>query len=845
MSRDGVCEIFLSVTGPVSGEFPGVAWPKRLRAAVVLGSTVAAGPLYAQPHHALDAGQAHAASAPHEGASTTGAFSVGGLHGTDMLAIGHKVPGHSPAVEAALASGANIVTLSAAGDAVSWPGASMSTTSSVITLPPNTGTFTSSDMGKPICLTGAMTSMSATFGTTAPGVTECGTISSIGTVGSTTATLSFTPTLPTPSNGISDFTVSAKGSGYTTGELVTLSIHNASPVGTTVLAVQRVQEVTAGAATVLAGSHSSTVGTCGVMGTTGTINTRATAPAPNGYYEAIVTSNGTSITGVVSITNGGDYIQAPLSAGDPIVPQATGGAPACGTITGAALGTLSPSFGVLAVAPHNYGYYTSAIGTSTTATQVSSSGTGMGLTLTTSSNSFEVSGIATWGSDASSAYATAVNAVNAGRQAGANTLLYVPPGAYFFGSTISPAFRTGGGLLTDGDNAVVFYMSPLYYTTNTPATGFIPLVWWDSQGSEKSRPFDGASAAFSEQFGPSLTGGISIVGDRTSNVKQVGMAFCGSNYFAEIHNYQFWNLPGTGLEYGCLGVNDPVNPGGPVTPDTVSHSRESRFYNIRGFNSGASPGSNSMSVNYAAIDINTQSTTGGASGMDDVGFDNVELFGNHGTGIILHASHSGNGILGAVGFVNFTGRVRVEGLAPDGTTLSGPLIQVGDTNPTMDGVVHDISFPAGMQLVDPYLGWAGILVTSTGSINAAFPYNITTGPGTVISGGAPYGNGLDIEYCKVCTFNIQFIATNGIDYIQGPATDTANLTLLVPAGETSGWSTKIDSTAVIYQGELLSSTGAITPQPSLPPAAPPSGVEPQKRTPRPVNLPAKKLPDAE
>jgi len=294
-----------------------------------------------------------------------------------------------------------------------------------------------------------------------------------------------------------------------------------------------------------------------------------------------------------------------------------------------------------------------------------------------------------------------------------------------------------------------------------------------------------------------------------------------------------------------------LNPGGPVTPDTTSHNRESRFYNMRGFNSGASPGTTGGTINYAAIDINTQSTTGGVSGMDDVGFDNVELFANHGTGIILHASHSSSGTLGAIGFVNFTGRIRVEGLAPDGTTLSGALIQVGDTDPNMDGFVHDISFPAGMQLVDPYLGSAGILVTSTGSMSAAPPYNITTGPGTTISGGAPYGNGLDIEYCTNCTFNIQSISTDGIDYTQGLGTDTANLTLLLPAGATgvpgaaSAWSTKINPTAVIYQGELLSSTGSITPQPSLSSAAPPSGIDVRENPPSPLKLPAKKLPHAE
>jgi hypothetical protein len=512
----------------------------------------------------------------------------------------------------------------------------------------------------------------------------------------------------------------------------------------------------------------------------------------------------------VSITSGGNYIVTP-SASDPVQADSSSATP-CTGLTGAA---LTPSFGVLTVAPNRYGYYTSTIGTSTTATQASATGSGTGLTLTTTKKSVVVSGVAAWGSDASSAYATAVTQVNSARASGVNALLYVPSGqcsfgvsnvctpvstgAYFFGATAtSPAFTTGGGIVTDGAYAVTFYMSRLYGLTQpSAATPLKPLVWWDAPGQEGSQSFDGATNAFSEQFGPSLTGGLTIVGDRTGDPNQTGMAFCGNNYFAEIHNYQFRNLPGTGLMYGCLAGSE-----------TVSHNRESRFYNIRGFNSGASPGSNMGSINYAAIDINTRAPAGVESDMDDVEFDNVELFGNHGTGIILHAARGGTQP-GSVSYVTFAGRLRVEGLDPDGTPLSGPLIQIGDTAANFDGEVNNVSFPAGLQLVDPYFNSAAILVTSSGGAVNTYPSNITTGPGTVIGGGDPRGNGLDIEYCTNCNFNIQSILSSGINYAQGPKTATANLTLQVPAGATSGWSTNLDATAVINYAALGVSTGTL------------------------------------
>jgi hypothetical protein len=166
--------------------------------------------------------------------------------------------------------------------------------------------------------------------------------------------------------------------------------------------------------------------------------------------------------------------------------------------------------------------------------------------------------------------------------------------------------------------------------------------------------------------------------------------------------------------------------------------------------------------------------------MDDVGFDNVELFGNHGNGIIIHAAD----VNGSIGFVNFTGRLRVEGLAPDGTPLQGNLIQVGDTSTSMDGTINNVSFPDGMQLIDPYVGTtanpsAAFLVTtsSSGTTHGVVPYGITTGAGMNISGGAPYGNGLDVAACKNCVFNILLIAVDGYSYMQGNSTLTSKITL--------------------------------------------------------------------
>jgi hypothetical protein len=654
-----------------------------------------------------------------------------------------------------------------------------------------------------------------------------------GSAGSRVATVSFSAALPTPAYGGNSFNVLSAGTGYVVGDTVTLDIGVSAY--NTLTAVQRVEEVLAVSGTVSnLGSGSSVSGVCGVIGTLGTIRTGG-----KGRVQALVTVTGGSIdmSSGFTIIQGGDYTQNPLSNIESLVGYSNSASiTACTGLTGA---SASLTFGVFATTPVSYGYYPRKVSVGTAGTQTATSGHGMGVTLTTASDFFSVSGTVTWGTDDTTAFSNGVSLVNSARQHGINALLYVPPGecdassstscalgtlgqtgAYFFGPGSAlplpignPAFTYGGGIVTDGDNAVTFYMSPIYAPNANPSFSsplplLRPLIWWHADGPTADS-FGPSTASFSNQFGPSLNGGITIVGDTTSNPLQVGMAFCGSNYFAEIHDYQFRNLPGTGLLYGCL-----------ENTDTQSHNRESRFYNIRGFNSGASPGSIGGTINYPAIDINTQVTTAGNADMDDVGFNNVELFGNHGTGIIIHASHgltntmTGGYTPGSISFVNFTGRLRVEGLAPDGTTLDGPLIQIGDTSQNqyaqvMDGAVSHVSFPDGMQLVDPYAGYAAFLVTGTGSYGLNNPADVTTGPGTSVTGGPAYGNGFDIEYCIRCNFNIQYIQVSGTSYIQGPASRTGTVTLQTPAGITSNWSTNIDPAAVISQPAAFLSTGGL------------------------------------
>jgi hypothetical protein len=774
-----------------------------------------------------------------------------------MLAVGHRATWHSKAE--ALAAGANLVTLSVGGDAFSWPGAKMSNVlhTNVVTLASGSGTFGPCDAGmtstapayctnaaKDICVTGA--DDLGTIGAQAPATTLCGSLSSISTTSSLIATMSMSATLPTPAYGNTGYNVNAAGTGYLVGDTITLSFPGISPIGTFASAVL-VQEITAVSAIVSgAGSGGPTTGTCGVVGTTGRINAMTNTPS-NGYYRATVPMSGGSITGTVAtITYGGDYIGNPHSP-DMVVPDSNSATP-CTGLTGA---TLIPAFGIKAVAPNRYGLYPNIIVGTTVGSQASTTGSGTLATVSLSQPSIAVSGVVTWGTDISQAYSDAVNAVNSGRKAGLNTLLYLPPGqcasisnsttcvpsttgssangsfatgAYYFGpATGSPPFTNGGGIVTDGDYAVTLYMSPQYGVSNPygPALPNYPLVWWSTTGLDDGT-FDAPTSAFSNQFGPSLTGGLTIIGDRTANPDQIGMAFCGNNYFAEIHDYQFRHLPGTGLQYGCM-----------TTDQNETHNRESRFYNIRGFLSGASPSSATGSANLAAIDINTQQTGTVSASMDDVGFDNVELFGNHGIGIIIHAAHTN----GSIGYVNFTGRLRVEGLAPDGTPLVGPLIQIGDTSSAMDGPINDVSFPVGMQLVDPYLGSPAFEVTSstsTSTITGLYatnpPFDITTAPGTSISGGGPYGNGLDIDACNNCDLSVEYINVFGTAYSQGPSPSrTSKIMLHLQPGATKNWVTNIDPAAVITQPAAFAATG---PNAILPPGtvfpipAPPAGVLP-------------------
>jgi len=748
--------------------------------------------------------------------------------GNDLLAAGRLV---TPQTAGDLVGDeVNLVTMGAVGDAYSFPDGTMAAASN--TLSSQSATFLSTDVGKYICDTGAGNG-SVSQGPQGTAITLCSTIQTF--VSSHTVIVGFNATNPTPSVGSANATIVTPGTGYTPGDLVTVNISGAIGSNAAVQKIIDTQVVSASIASAGSGITLPDGTTCGLIGTTGTPRNRTNTP----LVEVNVTTSGGSITGITKIVNAGDYTANPTEPEIMVPAKTPGTATGCTGLTPNSA-SLNLVLGALATVPNAYGAYPSITsGTYTTTDTSSSSGTG--LTLAVSSD-FPVSGIFTYGTDDSAPYKKAVDLVNLARSEGVMTLLYVPPGecssgttttcsvantgAYFFGpGAASDAFTNGGGIVTDGNYATTFYMSPLYAGTPNPQTGssFQPLVWWLQNGSNAAS-FDGPAYAFSKLYSPSLTGGIMIDGDRTSLATQVGMAFCGSNYFAEIHDYQFRNLPGTGLLYGCT-----TQAVGSIKAIPQSHNRESRFYSIRGFNSGASPINGSP--NYAAIDINTQNTDPKqTAGMDDVGFDNVELFGNHGNGIIIHAAD----VNGSIGFVDFTGRLRVEGLAPDGTPLQGNLIQIGDTNTAMDGSVHDISFPTGMQLTDPYFGYAGLLVTTstTGTVNGSIPFDITTDPGTTISGGAPYGNGLDVDACSNCTFNVLLIGVDGYSYMQGNSTRTSGITLNLQPGNVANWTTLIDPTAVILQPATISSTGSIGSTTALaPPAAVPFSVTSNAITP--------------
>jgi hypothetical protein len=738
-----------------------------------------------------------------------GAIQKNALPGVGLLAAGGL---QIRSVADFLGSDVDFASLGGKNDAFAWQDGTQAIGSTTITsnsLVVNacdaggcTDAFGQAIPAKYICNTGALNGTA--LGPQGTLKTGCGLVVAVSPPH--TVQTNFTAQNATPAYGISNIKiVNNEAYGATPGDIVTIT-----GIATQVVAAQqKIIDTMVVSATVVAGGSGAlggASGQCMVIGTTGVLRKQKNIT----YVEVIVNVTSGSMTSVASIYNAGDYTTNPNNStpsnvvAEPVVaaPNINGQTP-CTGLTG---GTLSLYMGVLLTSvnplngfqrnglkPYLYGNYTSvAAGTYNT--------TGNGnednsLTLNVSGD-FQVAGSITEYTDNTAAYNTAVGLINTARSLGVAVNLHISggqcstasatscaesrTGAFGFGNSAGTAtigLLKGGGIVGDGKDISKFYFSPLY-----PAK---PMIWADGYGLALGTTFDGPTTAFS-LLAEQTFRNFEIFSDTTGSAT-IALGLCGSSYFGQYQNIDIRQAPNEGFAFGCLGPTD-----------VSSHNRESRIENVRVFNSG--------STGNGAFVIETDSNGTAGAAMDDVGVHNLEIFGNHGPGIVVHATHG----VGNIGFVNFTGRIRVEGLAPDGYGLQGDLIQVGDSNTSYDGCIHDVHFPGGMQLIDPYQGFFAFHTETSSS--GCVPYDITIeGEGLTISGGAPLGGGIAADYCSLCTFHIAYSGALGYDYQQGPLTQTGNLPVKIDFGlnQAANYAVNMDPTAQVALPAYSICTGAI------------------------------------
>ena len=206
-----------------------------------------------------------------------------------------------------------------------------------------------------------------------------------------------------------------------------------------------------------------------------------------------------------------------------------------------------------------------------------------------------------------------------------------------------------------------------------------------------------------------IVAGVTIQGSRSSVSPQNGFVFYDRADFVYMNDIETFYLNGRSLYFG-----------GALKNSTQAFVRESHFYNMRFFNSGAAT---SPVVEFATLGSGDRTNTNIIDGLD--------IYGPYGVGLVLRGNLNG----AAVDTLQVS-KMRIEG-TENGTTQAD-LLQIGDA--TFAGVVDNVDF-SQCVLIDPYTSYAALRFTAPSS--ASMPYQIRF-QGR-IAGGLPNGSGIVIN----------------------------------------------------------------------------------------------------
>lgn len=492
-------------------------------------------------------------------------------------------------------------------------------------------------------------------------------------------------------------------------------------------------------ATVQTAGTGGTNGSCVVTGTTGT-------PLGGQFFNATVTIASGGISAVNSIGYqssgspfGGFYSADPSNkAQEPV----TG----CG-LSGAKLALkMAPALMHMT----GFGVYTATPGLTFTAT--ASTGTGAGFQTVGYNKS-----LFAYGTDDTNAVNVAFAKMIADRAATPVKLdsIEIPAGIYMVKPT-APVMRGGASITGTGHLTSVFAVIP-----NT-AGDVIACSECIQYGADPS--WDTFLLSNGNQNSGLSIKGIGIIGWRSSTANQNCITLYDLAARAMIDDVECDYMKGSGISTGRL------------KNDTTANLIEAQMHNLRFFHDG--------DTNYPVIDLNS---VGAGDGDNEIDISGVDVYAARGVGIAVRNNGSGN-----VRQIRMH-QIRVEGLENGGPNLPYPNFEIGDAVGT--GVIDSI-LCTDCELVGQHFGTSAFLLQQASG--GAVPYNISFNG--LISGGAPFGAGLNVQTGSGDAFNISQLFSYDYNVIVGTA-DTSgghvgHNQYFNGFGAENSWTTNISTSAI-------------------------------------------------
>jgi len=199
-----------------------------------------------------------------------------------------------------------------------------------------------------------------------------------------------------------------------------------------------------------------------------------------------------------------------------------------------------------------------------------------------------------------------------------------------------------------------------------------------------------------------------------------------------------------------------------------AYMRESHLRSLRFFDDGA-PG-------IPVVEFSSQGA-GDTDATNEIRISQLDIYGARGPGLVIR-----NGGDGTIRDITIND-LRIEG--SEMAAVSADLATIGDRS--MKGGISNV-FLRGVELIDPYPGFAALRVTAPS--NGAAPYHIVVDG--FIGGGKSRGQGLRIDAGHDSIFRLSSIHTDGTNVVIGPGVSNIELD---GGGEERTWTYQIDQSS--------------------------------------------------